>query len=84
MKELLLGVALVALVGIAGFLYRNIVEHSSVRPAAGLTACTQEAKLCPDGSTVGRTGPNCTFAPCPISATATPLTATTTATSSPR
>ncbi len=29
------------------------------------TACTQEAKLCPDGSTVGRTGPNCEFAPCP-------------------
>jgi hypothetical protein len=27
--------------------------------------CTQEAKLCPDGSYVGRTGPNCEFAPCP-------------------
>jgi hypothetical protein len=28
-------------------------------------ACTQEAKLCSDGSAVGRTGPNCEFAPCP-------------------
>lgn len=28
-------------------------------------ACTQEAKICPDGSAVGRTGPNCEFAPCP-------------------
>lgn len=28
--------------------------------------CTQEAKLCPDGSYVGRTGPNCEFAKCPI------------------
>lgn len=28
-------------------------------------ACTLEAKLCPDGSAVGRTGPNCEFAPCP-------------------
>lgn len=28
-------------------------------------ACTQEAKLCPDGSAVGRTGPNCEFAQCP-------------------
>lgn len=28
-------------------------------------ACTQEAKLCPDGSSVGRTGPNCEFTPCP-------------------
>lgn len=28
-------------------------------------ACTAEAKICPDGSAVGRTGPNCEFAPCP-------------------
>ena len=28
-------------------------------------ACTQEAKLCSDGSYVGRTGPNCEFALCP-------------------
>jgi hypothetical protein len=28
-------------------------------------ACTMEAKLCPDGTAVGRTGPNCEFAPCP-------------------
>lgn len=27
-------------------------------------ACTMEAKLCPDGSYVGRTGVNCEFAPC--------------------
>lgn len=27
--------------------------------------CTLEAKLCPDGSSVGRTGPNCEFAACP-------------------
>lgn len=27
--------------------------------------CTQEAKQCPDGSYVGRTGPNCEFAKCP-------------------
>jgi len=31
-------------------------------------ACTQEAKLCPDGSAVGRTGPNCEFALCPSEA----------------
>jgi hypothetical protein len=28
-------------------------------------ACTLEAKICPGGKAVGRTGPNCTFAPCP-------------------
>lgn len=31
------------------------------------TACTMEAKLCPDGKTyVSRQGPSCEFAPCPI------------------
>ena len=30
-------------------------------------ACTQEAKLCPDGSYVGREGPNCEFTKCPTS-----------------
>jgi putative hemolysin len=34
-------------------------------PTCVLKACTEEAKLCPDGSAVGRTGPNCEFAPCP-------------------
>ncbi|MFZ2804468.1 MAG: hypothetical protein WA001_04550 [Patescibacteria group bacterium] len=28
-------------------------------------ACTLEAKICPDGSAVGRVGPSCEFAPCP-------------------
>lgn len=28
-------------------------------------ACTMEAKICPDGSTVGRQGPSCEFAACP-------------------
>lgn len=27
--------------------------------------CTMDAKICPDGSAVGRSGPNCEFAPCP-------------------
>ena len=28
-------------------------------------ACTMEAKICPDGSAVGRSGPKCEFAACP-------------------
>ncbi|MDO8572849.1 MAG: DUF5667 domain-containing protein [bacterium] len=28
-------------------------------------ACTQEARLCPDGTSVGRAGPRCEFAACP-------------------
>jgi hypothetical protein len=31
----------------------------------GGIACTMDAKICPDGTGVGRTGPNCEFAPCP-------------------
>jgi len=34
-------------------------------PPNGWTACTEEAKICSDGSAVGRTWPNCEFAPCP-------------------
>ncbi|HCS78848.1 TPA: hypothetical protein DIV55_03825 [Patescibacteria group bacterium] len=39
---------------------RNFVED-----VTDGVACTMDAKLCPDGSSVGRTGPNCEFAPCP-------------------
>lgn len=28
-------------------------------------ACSKDAKICPDGSTVGRVAPKCEFAPCP-------------------
>lgn len=34
----------------------------------GGTGCTMEAKICPDGSSVGRSGPNCEFAVCPSTA----------------
>ncbi len=42
-------------------------------PANGGSACPQDAKVCPDGSSVGRVGPNCEFAPCPTMATTTPV-----------
>jgi len=38
-----------------------------VTKQAGLTACSLEAKICADGSSVGRTGPNCEFTQCPSS-----------------
>lgn len=34
--------------------------------SGGGVVCTQEAKLCPNGVYVSRTGPNCKFAPCPV------------------
>jgi hypothetical protein len=60
MKELALGVVVILVLGVGGFLYRNTME----RPIPGPNACTLEAKLCPDGSGVGRSGPDCSFAPC--------------------
>lgn len=43
----------------------KFLETSTASPTATPMACTQEAKVCPDGSYVGRTGPSCEFAPCP-------------------
>lgn len=34
-------------------------------PTAHEVVCTAEAMICPDGSTVGRQGPQCEFTPCP-------------------
>jgi hypothetical protein len=64
MKQLFYSVLVLALIGIAGFLYRSTIEHPAI--GGGEQACTQEAKLCPDGSAVGRTGSHCTFAPCAL------------------
>lgn len=38
---------------------------ASLRDKNMNVACTEEAMLCQDGSTVGRVGPNCEFALCP-------------------
>lgn len=52
-------------VSFAGYLNYSIWVLN--RDGAGeQTFCTQEAKLCPDGSYVGRTGPKCEFVVCPI------------------
>jgi hypothetical protein len=56
-KFILIVVVLAAIAGAAFWLCRE--------KETGNVACTQEAKICPDGSAVGRTGPNCEFAACP-------------------
>ncbi|MBU0750274.1 hypothetical protein KKH15_02035 [Patescibacteria group bacterium] len=40
-------------------------DIQSPAPTPTPTACTMEAKLCPDGSYVGRTEPSCEFSACP-------------------
>jgi len=48
------------------FLFSACVRKSSSPSASPeLHACTDEAKICPDGSAVGRSGPNCAFGACP-------------------
>jgi hypothetical protein len=51
-------VAALIMVGLTGFFF---LPKEIKNP----TMCTMEAKLCPDGSYVGRSGPNCQFAECP-------------------
>jgi len=48
-------------VSFAGYLNYSIWTLNQETPVA----CTMDAKLCPDGSYVSRTGPNCEFALCP-------------------
>lgn len=40
-------------------------EDLALLSGDGPWACTMDAKMCPDGSYVGRQGPNCEFAACP-------------------
>ena len=55
---------------------RSCIKDGSTRGAGDVTPpaadggviCTMEAKLCPDGSYVGRTGPKCEFSVCPSAA----------------
>ena len=63
MKELIAGVVLILVVGIAGFFYRNILEQPARMPVQ--KACTEEARVCPSGQSVVRGGESCAFAPCP-------------------
>ncbi|HCR52026.1 TPA: hypothetical protein DIV48_00060 [Candidatus Kaiserbacteria bacterium] len=41
------------------------IRTNVAKAPGGGQACTMEAKLCPDGSYVGRTGPQCEFSACP-------------------
>ena len=59
--------ALLAIVVVLAFCSAGLLAYMQVTsPRDGSSvACTMEAKICPDGSSVGRVGPDCEFAPCP-------------------
>ena len=44
---------------------KTTTPSPTLKPENDQAVCTQEAKLCPDGSYVGRNGPNCEFDTCP-------------------
>lgn len=42
-----------------------LVSSCAQKSKESLVACPQDAKLCPDGSSVGRIPPSCEFVACP-------------------
>ncbi|MBI5134295.1 MAG: hypothetical protein HZA81_02840 [Candidatus Taylorbacteria bacterium] len=57
-------IAILCLVVVGGVVYALTSTQSYETDGEGIV-CTMDAKLCPDGSYVGRTGPDCQFAACP-------------------
>lgn len=57
---ILIVLIIAGVLALGGGIYYFLVKNPQ-KPVA----CTQEVKVCPDGSYVGRTGPNCEFSPCP-------------------
>lgn len=60
MKSLFFGILLIIVLGFGGLVYRNAIERP-LQPRV----CPMDAMVCPDGTSVGRTGNSCTFTVCP-------------------
>ncbi len=58
-------VALIGAVVVVGGLGIGTQSRPVPPGPKGEVGCTLEARICPDGTAVGRSGPNCEFAPCP-------------------
>lgn len=57
---LLVGILVIAVAGGAYYLGRFSQNFSPTQKT-----CTKDARICPNGISVGRSGPNCEFTPCP-------------------
>lgn len=64
MKTALIVILALLLIGGGIYAYKNRAGGPEGDGDNNL-ACTMDAKLCPDGSYVGRIGPDCQFALCP-------------------
>ncbi len=69
-------VAIVAILAVYG------TKQLRISDSTDQVMCTMEAKICPDSSAVGRSGPLCEFAACPGVKNPTPVPTTPTPTSS--
>ena len=69
MNKIVLIVAAGALGAVTAWLvFTNDDNGGAAVSDNGATECTMDAMLCPDGSSVGREGPDCEFAACPAEA----------------
>lgn len=74
-------IIIILIIVVGGIALAFLRNPTSYEPAPGMSGgpspvtgvCTMDAKMCPDGSYVGRVPPSCEFAACPVSTT-TPLT----------
>lgn len=67
MKSALSAIVVIILIGVGYFFFGTsedqvVIDGNDVDQQV---ACTLDAKICPDGSAVGRVGPDCEFAMCP-------------------
>ena len=66
MPYAVMAIALVSFLLLVDIAINPPPKPSSVAPLTGSgKLCTRDAKICPDGSSVGRVAPSCDFAPCP-------------------
>ncbi len=78
MKKLIILIVVVVIVAL-GIIFWPKISAGLFHKNTSQVVCTMEAKLCPDGSYVGRSGPKCEFKKCPIvTATSTPVISTST------
>lgn len=66
MKIILILLCIIGLfiIGMA-WLNQMFLESSTMPQAPVVVACTLDALVCPDGTTLSRQGPNCEFPACP-------------------
>jgi len=56
---------IITIIFVAVILVGGVFVYQQNQTQQNQIACTMEAKICPDGSAVGRSGPKCEFALCP-------------------